>query len=378
MRANLKIVASIAAAVVLDLTTACSGSSSGSSPTGVSGTSQTALVSSPSQAAAAGSGPGATDTTTCDAPYGDAPAKVSTLLSGAGAGALGEVANLLNRCGLMGGETLTWTDRADEVRNACLFVPPDASPSSKLPLLVFLQGSLFPAPQQLILNDWIPLSKTADLNGDPSRPGFILLLPIGRNTHHYYPYPDNYALGFDNWYRNLDRSSPDLNLDAAAIDAFIAQVEARGIVDTDRVDMTGWSNGAAMAELYALNTPSIAAVAVYSAPAPFSDTQDPCAQTPFATTLPPIMDVHNACDIIGTCQTSTAFHQQLAQRYPDLQQNVVIVDSNKNPVQSCNAACASQSIVGDPVGNANHLLWPQKQNQAMFTWLREHPLSARQ
>ncbi len=365
-----------AIAFVLLTLSGCSGSSA---PVALSqsggGASQTAAISNPSQAAAASTGPGATDTKTCDVPYGDAPAAVSTLTSGTGAGAIGDVANLFNQCGLMGGETLSWTDRENEVRNACLFTPPDASKTSKLPLLVFLQGSLFPAPQQLILNNWIPLSKTADLSGDPSRPGFILLLPIGRNTHHYYPFPDNYALGFDNWYRNLDRSSPDLNLDAAAIDAFISQVEARGIVDTNRVDMTGWSNGAAMAELYALNTPSIAAAAVYSAPAPYSDVQDPCYQTPFATTLTPIMDIHNACDIIGTCQTSTAFHKQLGQLFPKLQQNVVIVDSNKNPVQSCNAACSSQSITGDPVGSANHLIWPQKQNDAMFTWLRNHPLN---
>lgn len=349
--------------------TGCSGGGDSATP---------GLASSPTQAAVDSAGPGNTDATGCDVPYGDPPAQLSTLVSGGGSGAVEDVLTVLNQCALVGGETLSWTDRDNEVRNACLFTPPNASISSPLPLLVFLQGSLFPAPPQLILNNWLPLTKTADLSGDPSRPGFILLVPIGRNTHHFYPFPDTYALGFDNWYRNLDRSSPGLNLDVAAIDAFISQVEARGIVDSNRVDMTGWSNGAAMAELYALNTPSIAAAAVYSAPDPYKDVQDPCYQTPFLTTMTPIMDIHNACDIIGTCQTSTAFHQQLAQLYPNLPQNVVIVDSNKNPVQSCNAACASQTIVGDPVGNANHVLWPQKQNDAMFTWLRDHPLSAKQ
>lgn len=335
-------------------------------------------ASSPAEAAATSTGPGATDTRNCAAPYGDPPAAVSTVLSGGGAGALADLLSVLNSCATVGGETLSWTDAKNESRKACLFVPPNASKTTQLPLLVFLQGSLFPAPPQLILNDWIPLTKTADLTGDAKRPGFILLLPIGRNTHHFYPYPDNYALGWDNWYRNLDRSSPDLNLDVAAIDQFISQVQSRDIVDSDRVYATGWSNGAALAELYALNTPSIAAAAVYSAPAPFSDVQDPCYQTPFATTMTPIMDIHNACDIIGTCQTSTQFHKDLAQIFPKLQQNVVIVDSNKKVTQSCNAACANQTIPGDPVGNVNHLLWPQSQNDAMFTWLREHPLSAKQ
>jgi len=348
---------------------ACGGSSSPGS---------SASAASPTQAAANSTGPGVTDTKSCDTPYGDPPAAVSTLLSGDGAGALADLLSVLNQCGLVGGKTLSWTDASNESRKACLFTPPNASKTTQLPLLVFLQGSLFPAPPQLILNDWIPLTQTADLTGDTQRPGFILLLPIGRNTHHFYPFPDNYALGWDNWYRNLDRSSADLNLDVAAIDQFIAQVQALGIVDSNRVYATGWSNGAALAELYALNTPSIAAAAVYSAPAPFSDVQDPCYQTPFATTMTPIMDIHNSCDIIGTCQTSTAFHQTLAKIYPQLPQNVVIVDSSKNVVQSCNAACASQSIELDPLGNVNHIIWPQSQNDAMFTWLREHPLSAKQ
>jgi len=229
---------------------ACSGSSSPSS---------SASAASPTQAAANSTGPGATDTKSCDAPYGDPPAALSTLTSGDGAGALADLLSVLNQCDLVGGETLSWTDASNESRKACLFTPPNASKTTQLPLLVFLQGSLFPAPPQLILNDWIPLTKTADLTGDTQRPGFILLLPIGRNTHHFYPFPDNYALGWDNWYRNLDRSSPDLNLDVAAIDQFIAQVQALGIVDSNRVYATGWSNGAALAELYALNTPSVAA-----------------------------------------------------------------------------------------------------------------------
>lgn len=332
----------------------------------------------PTQVAAAATGPGTTDTKDCDAPYGDPPAALSTLLSGDGAGAIADVLNVLNQCGLIGGETLSWTDSQQEDRKACLFTPSGATSSSKLPLLVFLQGSLFPAPPQLLLADWLPLTKTANLNGDADHPGFILLLPIGRNTHHFYPFPDNYALGWDNWYRNLDRSSPDLNLDVAAIDQFVGQVESRNIVDTNRVYATGWSNGAAMAELYALNTPSIAAAAVYSAPAPFSDVQDPCWQTPFATTMAPIMDIHNACDIIGTCQTSSAFHQTLAAEFPKLPQNVVIVNSDKQVVQACNPACASQSIELDPLGNVNHIIWPQAQNDALFTWLREHPLNSRQ
>ncbi len=369
---RLRTLAGVFALAALGLTGCGGGNNNGSS----GGADSFNLPATPTEAAQASSGPGASDAQNCDVPYGDAPAADSTPITISGA--LGDVLDVLNFCAQDGAETLSWTDAKGNPRKACLVTPAGATPSSKLPLLVFLQGSLFPAPVQLILNDWISQSGTADLNGDPRHPGFILLLPIGRNTHHFYPFPDDYALGWDNWHRDLDRGSPGLNLDVAAIDAFIAQVEARNIVDTNRVYATGWSNGAAMAQLYALNTPSIAAAAVYSSPDPFKDVQDPCYQTPFITTMTPLMDIHNACDIIGICQTGTAFHKQLAQLFPGLAQKSVIVDSNKNEVDACDAACASQSIAGDPVGNLNHVLWPQKQNANMFTWLREHPLSAKQ
>ncbi|HZR36076.1 MAG TPA: PHB depolymerase family esterase [Nevskia sp.] len=369
---RLRTFAGVFALAALGLT-GCGGSGNDGSGSGADSAS---LPATPTDAARASSGPGASDAQHCDAPYGDPPAADSTPLTVSGA--LGDVLDVLNFCEQDGAETLSWTDANGNPRKACLVTPAGATPAGKLPLVVFLQGSLFPAPVQLILADWIAQSSTADLNGDPQHPGFILLLPIGRNTHHFYPFPDDYALGWDNWHRNLDRGSPDLNLDVAAIDAFIAQVEARNIVDTGRVYATGWSNGAAMAQLYALNTPSIAAAAVYSSPDPFKDVQDPCYQTPFITTMTPLMDIHNACDIIGICQTGTAFHRQLAQLFPGLPQKSVIVDSSKNEVDACNAACASQSIAGDPAGNLNHVLWPQKQNASMFAWLREHPLSAKQ
>lgn len=349
----------------------------GSSSTGGDAGGGGELASSPAQAAAQSSGPGASDAKNCAAPYGDPPADLATLTSGDGAGALGEVLALLDQCTALGGETLNWTDAAGEARRACLLTPASASSSKPLPLVVFLQGSLVPAVPQLILNDWVSLYSSADLTGDPQRPGFILLLPIGRNAHHYYPYPDNYALGWDNWYRNLDRGSSALNLDAAAIDQFVGQVQARGIVDADRIYLTGWSNGGAMAELYSLNTPAVAATATYSATAPFSDWQDPCEQTPFATTLPPVMDVHNSCDVIGTCQTTSAYHQDLARRFPGLAQNVVLIDAARQQTQACDASCATQTLEGDPVGLANHLVWPYNWNDAMFAWLRQHPRSAR-
>src|SRR5258707_9039529 len=101
---------------------------------------------------------------------------------------------------------------------------------------------------------------------------------------------------------------------------------ASGAVDTNRIYMSGWSNGAAMGYLYALNRPKIAAVAVYSAPNPFGAFNDPCTQTPQATVSDiaannrqirllnpgiPTMHVHSACDIGGICPNGELMTTQL-------------------------------------------------------------------
>ncbi|MGH8504528.1 MAG: hypothetical protein ACRETM_01020 [Stenotrophobium sp.] len=305
--------------------------------------------------------------------YGDAPAQSTHSLDG--------LQTMIDLCQLEGGSTLNWTDPSGEARNACLINAASASAQHPLPLLVYLNPSLFSADKTAPLTGFATDATSADLTGDPARKGFILLMPEGRDTKHYYPFPDDTGVGWDNWYRNLDRSSPDLNVDVAAIDHFIAAVKDMGIVDPKRIYMSGWSNGAAMAQLYALNTPGIAAAAVYSSPDPFSDVADPGAQTPFATALTPLMDIHNQCDIIGICQTGTKFHQTLAKLYPKLVQNPVIIDELFNPVQACDAACADQGIVPSgpsgalgSVGAVNHLRWPLTWNSRMYTFLREHPL----
>ncbi|HVT35903.1 MAG TPA: PHB depolymerase family esterase [Nevskiaceae bacterium] len=296
--------------------------------------------------------------------YGDAPAKSSMSADG-----LTAIATL---CQEELGSVLNWTDPSGEARSACLLTPPGATMATPLPMIVWLHPSL--APQDSVLLTGLFTDRlTADLGG--SATGFVLLLPAGRDTAHYYPVPDNVGLGWDNWYRNLDRSSPSLNVDVAAIDHFIAAAVATGVVDTNRIYLSGWSNGAAMAQLYALNTPGIAAAAVYSSPDPFSDVQDPGAQAPFASNLTPLMDIHNQCDIIGICQTGTAFHQHLATRYPGLVQNPVIISELFQQVDACDASCAGQDMINEASpGTVNHLRWPVTWNAQMYAFMKAHPL----
>ena len=293
---------------------------------------------------------------------------------------VGELANLYPveiLCPLRGGELLTWQDPDGTPREACLHVPAAASSEAPLPLLTFLGGSLFPDDPQTPYNGLEQLSTSAELTGDPARPGFILLVVEGRDKAHYYPFPDDVAWGFDHWYRNFDRDDPALNVDVATIDHFIAEVTSRGIVDERRLFLSGWSNGAAMAILYGLNTPGMAATAVFSSPDPFSDILAPCAQPPFGNNLRPIMTIHNSCDIAGICLTgSEAFREKMAESMPFVEYRPVIIDLEQQEVASCDPSCA---YTGDPlelarIGALRHTIWPYLWNDDLLAFLRDRPL----
>jgi pimeloyl-ACP methyl ester carboxylesterase len=208
-----------------------------------------------------------------------------------------------------------------------------------------------------------------------------MLLVAGRDTEHFYPFPDDVGLGWDNWHRNLDRTSPTLNVDVATIDHFIAETKQRGIVDDRRVYLSGWSNGAAMAQLYGLNTPGIAAAAVYSAPDPFDDATDPCPQKAFGNNRLALMHVGNHCDIIGICDSSAALMRDLGSR--GLANPVVDVRVNAllQEVQGCSAesSCRAPENFGNlielgDIGAVNHLRWPYGYTDRMLTFLRDNPL----
>jgi hypothetical protein len=103
--------------------------------------------------------------------------------------------------------------------------------------------------------------------------GYHLLLSIGCSATHLSPPPADQGLGWDNWYRNYNRTDLALNVDAQTIDYFINQVVNNPsdsfYVDKSHVLTSSGSNGTAMAVQYALNTSSIAAAALYSPPDPY-------------------------------------------------------------------------------------------------------------
>ena len=295
-----------------------------------------------------------------------------------------------------------WPDPDGTPRHACLYEPAAASLANPLPLVVYLHPSLFTADTIPTATNLLDFLSTANVSGDPARPGFILLAPEGRATTHFYPAPDDRGTGWDNWYRQLDPSGGDRvvggttygqNVDAATIDHFIDVEVATGKVDTRRIYVTGWSNGAAMGYLYGLNRPGIAALAVYTAPNPFEAFNDPCPQQPVRRAPAsdaelqlfdrrvPTYHIHNDCDIAGICPNGELLRRQL--RLARVRVTDVIIDTNQLRVNACLDACGTNpdadtnpadNPLGFTEGSKNHTRWPSLWTQSMLDFFRHHRL----
>jgi poly(3-hydroxybutyrate) depolymerase len=312
--------------------------------------------------------------------YGDPPATL--------------IANIVPLC--TGGTRLgPWNDADGTPRYACLYEPEAASASAPLPMLVFIHPSLVTADSLEESTNLLDYNDTYDLSGNPSRPGFIVLAPEGRDTTHYYPSADAVGPGWDNWYRQFNPAitSPPENVDAATIDHFIASVTSTGIVDQKRLFLSGWSNGAAMAYEYGLNRSNIASIAVYSAPDPYAFTVDPCQQTPVTGPPPTISQigitapqvatyqVHNLCDLAGICPNTERLETRL--RGIGVVAGDQIIGSLSDPLDPLNqdAASVCDSLCGtDPdgdsnnaLGGQNHTRWPTDWTTTMLAFLAAHP-----
>jgi predicted esterase len=323
-------------------------------------------------------------------PFGDPPAQVSR---GWFARSMTAASSLC-----LGGTLLgPWSDGNGDARYACLYEPSRAHEREPLPMVVFLHSSETSA-YSVILTGLVDLVDKASLADGTS--GFILLAPQGRYTEHRYPGYDANALGWDNWYRQLSREAVaaggatyNENVDAASIDHFVAELLTTGKVDRQRIYLMGWSNGAAMALLYALNRLWVAAAAVYSAPDPFSALFDVCTQTPVAVAPAgygqvhvvnlrvPLLHVRNDCDIGGICPNGGRFAARVRALGGSIED--VIIDSSGRRAPSCDKTCGTDEMAVGQIGTlaslrglARHMRWPADWNERMLNFLRRHPLRA--
>lgn len=322
-------------------------------------------------------------------PFGDPPAQVNH-------GYFASFVSAHNPICIGGTVVGPWSDPEGTARYACLYEPEHRE--GPLPLIVFFHGSIATA-DSIKLTGLPGLVGGTDLGG--AKRGFVLLAPEGRYATHFYPGPDADAIGWDNWYRQLNPDGAvtvggqayEENLDALAADHFVHDLVAAGSVDANRIYAMGWSNGAAMGILYALNRPWIAAAAVYSAPDPFGAFDDPCAQTPVSSppsdqsqiqvlnTRAPIMHVRNSCDIAGICPNGNVLAKQMLALKVDFQD--VILDPSGMRVYACDDTCGTDPKGSGSIGWSgsfrgfiHHVGWPSKEwTDRMLVFLRDHPLA---
>jgi poly(3-hydroxybutyrate) depolymerase len=268
-----------------------------------------------------------------------------------------------------------------EARAACVYVPPTASASSLVPLVVFLHGSFGSASSVYGSTELRAKAVSSVLGGDPGVRGFILASPQGRNLH--WPEGRHFDGSHEDVYR-VDLASPSSNADVRSLDLLIDDLVGEGRVDPKRIYVMGWSNGATFANLYAVArhetaTPrghKVAAAAVYAGADPFRGGE--CIKTGV-----PLLEVHRDCDALVPCDDAQrarmgivpggdtrGFLAHARGSFGDANAAELLLDADGRDV----AACAAADACGEIRGLANHMRWPTEREEKMLAFLREHAL----
>ncbi len=302
------------------------------------------------------------------------------------------------------GPPLAFDGPGAPVRYACLYEPPDAGPDARRPLVIFLHGGGAGMADDLYNHTSLRSKAPAfDLTGDPARPGFVLVSVQGRNLRYPTAAPRD-GHHHDFYFRDL--ASPSSNPDIAFLDRLIDGLVASGSVDSRRIYLTGWSNGAFFAQLYGIArherpTPGgnrVASVAVFSGADPFAgirqDEAPSCELVPYPTSRLPIFLIGRACDLVACDrqqqeawdlplppnpgQIVSEWVEDLATKVVDPNVERVIVDGRGVVTDHCTPPpyCTLS------VATLNHLRWPDgvadgsglDHEVEMLRFLRNHPL----
>ncbi len=267
------------------------------------------------------------------------------------------------------GEQLNY-EQGSVLRHACLNYPDQAdSLDYQWPLIVYIHGSLV-TPMSLYTfgRDFFNLRDDFKLSNNDSIRGFITLSPEGRIAKPWTGQGPSTGEGFhwDEWYRN-----PDDNLDADAIDYFLNQVVSTGKVDTSRIYVFGWSNGAYMTVLYSTwRSSRIAAMGQYAGANPWSRT--PCPIPMSYTRQVPLFLMRNLCDALVPCDSTKQWIDTLtANNWPFEYHNLDAVGEF-----TLNDSCSTDPGCSGDMGLVEHMRWPRKTSlEFMLEYFRLHPLN---
>jgi len=262
------------------------------------------------------------------------------------------------------GQVLSF-DQAGVTRYACLNRP---AGTAKAPMVVYLHGSLT-TPDSLYRSGraLFELSRDYPLSTHADTKGFILLAPEGRRAKPWASESAHTGVGFhwDEWQRD-----PTTNLDVQAIDHFIDQVVAMGLVDEKQIYVFGWSNGANMAVLYgAWRSSRIAAVGQYAGADPWS--RPPCPVAEPTGRQVPLTLLRNMCDALAKCSYTDSWSDTLeGLNWPFQRTNLTLLGKQAAPNAGCVETC------GKARGLYEHVRWPRKTVLAsqLLDFFKSHPL----
>lgn len=258
-------------------------------------------------------------------------------------------------------------------RYYCQYKPSLASNNNKLPLVIFVHGS---GGYGGSVYDTTSLRKKApdyQLTDDSLIKGFILIAVQSRNLHWPTKNPESGAK-FDSYHRNYN-TNPDVEY----MDKVIDKVVAQGLVDTKRIYMMGWSNGARFTAFYGLirhhkPTPEgnrIAAVANFSGGDPFENIQEgfapSCKLKDYPKSKLPLYMISRTCDGVACNESQAKVFKYLApgnvaQTWIETLKNRInnpnVVWQRINYYSQAANYCTLGLLCNPLVAFRNHFFWP--------------------
>jgi hypothetical protein len=288
-------------------------------------------------------------------------------------------------------QLLSWADGVTgATRYACSYRPPLAS--GPLPLVVFfhpLGGSADDIYRRTGLRDSAALTNLGD------GVGFVLASDQGQNLVSVNTDPSGASHDF--YYRNFTVDSGSINPDFRAADYLIDTLVSTEKVDTSRIYLMGWGEGAFFAEAYGIvrnvtPTPGgnrVAAAAVYAGADPFqtpTSAETSCTLAHFPSTHLPIEIVHRACSLVACNGPENTLlgappgydvedwltALRTIDTVPPTDQ---IIDVNGFGVDACaptpDSGLGCTHAVATELGN---MTWPGGSEAGMLAFLKSHPL----
>jgi dienelactone hydrolase len=249
-------------------------------------------------------------------------------------------------------QVLEWKDADGSPRYACVVAPRGVDTRAPLPLLIFFHG---PDDDPTSVDKKTGLRKLAsrmNLTGEASHAGFIVLSPQGRAIR-------KGASGslFDSDYVALD------NVDVGAVDHFVDELLAKGLVDRRRIYALGVSVAGHMAATYAmLRADRVAAFATYGSDGPRAGWS--CPGPP-----PPAMVLYRACDGVVGCDAVERWLRARDAQGAETQAVRLGAGDEEEPNCTVRNKCTARK------GTGHHQRWPKEREERILRFLGDHLLT---